>query len=58
MQQPDLGEIYLCFDRDTAGQTAARRISDKLFLQGISSKTLLPKQKDWNEDLCIQRGGA
>lgn len=56
--QPHLGEIYLCFDRDTAGQTAARRISDKLFLQGISSKTLLPKQKDWNEDLCVQRGGA
>lgn len=56
--QPYLEKIYLCFDKDTPGQTAARRISDKLFLQGISAQILLPTHKDWNEDLCIQRGGA
>lgn len=43
--------VYLCFDNDEAGQTAAKRISDKLFVQGVHSEILVPIRKDWNEDL-------
>ena len=52
---PNLKEVLLCFDNDEAGQNAAQRISDKLFLKGIKSKILIPKGKDWNEDLLTIR---
>lgn len=48
---PTVKNVYLCFDNDEAGQTAAKRISDKLFIQGIHSEILVPIHKDWNEDL-------
>lgn len=38
-------------DNDTAGQAANKRISDKLFIQGIKHEILVPEFKDWNEDL-------
>ena len=54
---PNLTEVYLCFDSDTAGQSAAKRISDKLFAQGYKSEILVPAKKDWNEDLIMQKKG-
>lgn len=48
---PNIRNVYLCFDNDDAGQTAAKRISDKLFIQGYKSEILIPTHKDWNEDL-------
>lgn len=48
---PNIRMVYLCFDNDEAGQAAAKRISDKLFIQGYKSEVLLPTYKDWNEDL-------
>lgn len=48
---PGIRMVYLCFDNDEAGQTAAKRISDKLFTHGYQSEILLPIHKDWNEDL-------
>ena len=54
---PNLTEVYLCFDSDTAGQSAAKRISDKLFAQGYKSEILVPTKKDWNEDLIMQKEG-
>lgn len=48
---PNIQKIYLCLDGDEAGQNAAKRISDKLFIQGIDSEILVPVHKDWNEDL-------
>ena len=42
-------------DNDTAGQTAAKRISDKLFVQGYKTEILTPTHKDWNEDLVIMQ---
>lgn len=54
---PNLTEVYLCFDSDTAGQSAAKRISDKLFTQGYKSEILVPTKKDWNEDLIMQKEG-
>ena len=52
---PNIKEVYLCFDNDEAGQTAAKRISDKLFTQGYKSEILTPTHKDWNEDLIISQ---
>ena len=54
---PNLTDVYLCFDSDTAGQSAAKRISDKLFAQGYKSEILVPTKKDWNEDLVMQKEG-
>lgn len=51
---PNIQHVYLCFDNDGPGQTAAKRISDKLSAQGISSQILVPNHKDWNEDLLFQ----
>lgn len=46
-------KVYLCLDNDEPGQTAANRISAKLFALGIKSEILVPIHKDWNEDLLL-----
>lgn len=46
-----ISKVYICFDNDEPGQTAAKRISDKLFTMGIQSEILVSINKDWNEDL-------
>ena len=48
---PNIDTVYLCMDNDAAGQAANKRISDKLFIQGIKHEILVPSLKDWNEDL-------
>lgn len=48
---PHIEMVYLGYDNDEAGRTAAHRISGKLFTQGIQSELLVPTRKDWNEDL-------
>lgn len=48
---PNLKTVYLCLDNDEAGHKANKRISDKLFTQGIQTEILEPSHKDWNEDL-------
>lgn len=50
-QKVAFASIYLCLDNDEAGQSAAKRISDKLFIKGIQHEILVPIHKDWNEDL-------
>lgn len=52
---PQIKEVYLCLDNDEAGLTAAKRISDKLFIQGYKAEILTPIHKDWNEDLIISQ---
>ena len=47
---PNIKKVSVCFDSDEPGQTAAKRISDKLSQQGIQSEVLVPRLKDWNED--------
>ena len=55
--RPDINEVFLCLDNDEAGQSAERRISDKLFVtKGINTSILVPKHKDWNEDLTSTGG--
>lgn len=48
---PYIEKVYLCLDSDEPGQTAADRISTKLFALGIEAEILAPNYKDWNEDL-------
>ena len=48
---PNINTVYLCLDNDEAGQKANKRISDKLFTQGIPHEILIPTRKDWNENL-------
>ncbi len=48
---PNIKTAYLCLDNDDGGAKATKRISDKLFIQGIEHEILVPTHKDWNEDL-------
>ena len=52
---PCIKRVNLCLDNDKGGKMANRRIADKLFVREIPSRTLIPKHKDWNEDLLARR---
>ena len=47
---PNIEKVYICFDNDEPGQTAANRIGKKLSDMEIQSENLIPLHKDWNED--------
>ena len=51
---PNIKIVFLCFDNDEAGQTANKRIADKL---NIQNEILIPTHKDWNEDLTLSEKG-
>lgn len=48
---PNIKNVFLCFDNDEAGQTANKRIADKLNSMNIKSEILIPIHKDWNENI-------
>ena len=48
---PNIKNVFLCFDNDKAGQTANKRISDKLNSMNIQNEILIPTHKDWTEDI-------
>ena len=47
--------VSLCLDNDEAGQTANKRIAEKLHEKGLHTEILVPVNKDWNEDLLRSR---
>lgn len=53
---PNINKVYLCFDNDSAGQKANKRIAEKLNELNIQNKILIPTYKDWNEDLLLNKG--
>ena len=55
---PNIRKVTLCLDNDEAGQTANRRIAEKLTEQGFDVKILIPARKDWNEDRLAAGGYA
>ena len=56
-QDPVLREVYLCLDHDAAGIEAAGRFTDLLGeYGGLQAARLLPKYKDWDEDLKARQG--
>ncbi len=48
---PNIKNVFVCFDNDEAGQTAAMQLCAKLSTMNIPAWTLVPQNKDWNEDL-------
>lgn len=48
---PNIKNVFLCFDNDEAGQKANKRIAGKLNEMNIQNKILIPIHKDWNEDI-------
>ena len=48
---PNIKNVFLCFDNDEAGQKANKRIAEKLNSMNIQNKNLISNHKDWNEDL-------
>lgn len=54
---PNIKNVFLCFDNDKAGQTANKRIADKLNSMNIQNEILIPNYKDWNEDLIFEPKG-
>ena len=48
---PNIKNVFLCFDNDEAGQTANKCIAEKLNSMNIKSEILIPIHKDWNEDI-------
>ena len=53
--------VYLCLDNDEAGRKAAERMADALREQGVLCTEIIPRLKDWNDDLreqTMQRGTA
>ena len=47
---------FLCLDNDKAGQEAGRRMEEQIKEAfGIPVERLVPRLKDWNEDLCAMR---
>lgn len=48
---PTIKNVFLCFDNDKAGQTANKRIAEKLNSMNIKNEILIPNHKDWNEDI-------
>ena len=55
---PQIKNVYLCFDNDQAGQSANQRIYEKLSQTEINVKILVPHNKDWNEDLLMKNNGG
>lgn len=53
---PHIRKVCICYDNDEPGQLAARRIARVLSEKNISNEILIPKAKDWNEDLlCLRK---
>ena len=46
-----ISKVYMCVDRDDAGDKTVKRIGEELNEMGYEWERILPENKDWNEDL-------
>lgn len=46
-----ISKVYMCVDRDDAGDKTVKRIGDVLNEMGYEWERIFPENKDWNEDL-------
>ena len=46
-----ISKVYMCVDRDDAGDKTVKRIGDELNEMGYEWEIIFPENKDWNEDL-------
>lgn len=52
---PQARTVFLCLDNDKTGHTASERMAELVRDRSLDAKRLLPRGKDWNEDLLSQR---
>lgn len=57
-QNENISKVYMCVDKDTAGDKTVKRIGAELDKMGYAWERLLPENKDWNEDLTELREQA
>ena len=48
-----ISKVYMCVDRDDAGDKTVKRIGDELNEMGYEWERKFPENKDWNEDLTV-----
>ena len=53
---PNLNHVVLCLDHDPAGIEASEKFYDMLSKRDIQCGRILPKHKDWNEDIKAAHG--
>ena len=53
---PNIKRVSLCLDNDEEGRRSSKRIKENLNGKGIQVDILVPKLKDWNEDLLLMQG--
>ena len=51
----NISNVYLCVDRDEAGDKTVRRIGEELNEMNYKWERILPENKDWNEDLICEK---
>ena len=49
-----ISKVYMCVDRDDAGDKTVKRIGDELNEMGYEWGRVFPENKDWNEDLTAE----
>lgn len=49
-----ISKVYMCVDRDDAGDKTVKRIGDEFNEMGYEWERILPENKDWNEDLTAE----
>lgn len=52
---PNIKTVHICVDNDKRGNETAEKIEVALDEKGMEWDRLLPKYKDWNEDLQMMR---
>ena len=52
---PNIKRVSLCLDNDEEGRKSSKRIKENLTGKGIQVDILVPKLKDWNEDLLLMQ---
>ena len=52
-QLPQVEQVCLCLDNDEAGHAASTRMAEQLRERDLSVTRLVPRCKDWNDDLTL-----
>ena len=48
-------DVTICFDNDEAGKKFTKLLKEKLERKGVNVKTLVSKEKDWNNELIVRK---
>ena len=52
---PRIKRVCICLDNDEEGRKSSKRIKGNLESKGVQVDILVPKLKDWNEDLLLKQ---